>query len=248
MRALTRNRLASYLVGAFVCAQLIYQPLANLLQLFPRRLPPVPDEMLGRIQREGRTTSNETAQSALDSVGTVCDRYAEATAQGQNWSLFAPAFGEAGTFLTLQATTADGPVELRSRFEPADPDHYVRFNLIDYRVFYREMSYAIVYWRWMPDSFAKQGPVWAAAVREHVVAFKHTLPAYVRWRLDRELPGVDVRAVAVTVRVFLPPKPGEKRPVPVTVPLAKWAADRPGEVLAYDPVTGGFAAAASGRD
>ena len=234
------QRLASYLLGAFVCAQLVYLPLANLIQPLPRRMPPVPDEVLGRIQREGRTTDNEAAQTALDTVGTVCDRYGEVTAQGQNWSLFAPTFGEAGTFLTLQATTADGPVELRSRFEPADPDHYVRFNLVDYRVFYREMSYAFVYWHWTPDSFAAQGPVWGDIIREHVAAFKHTLPAHVRWRLEQELPGVDVREVTVAVRVFLPPKPGERRPDPVTLPLAKWAAERPGEVLAYDPVAGEF--------
>ena len=240
MQSAPPRRLASYLLGAFVCAQLVYLPLANLLQVFPRRMPPVPDEVLGRIQREGRSTDNEGAQAALDAVGSASDRYAEVTAQGQSWSLFAPTFGEAGTFLTLQATTATGPVELRSRFEPADPDHYVRFNLVDYRVFYREMSYAFVYWRWTPESFSKQGPAWRDAIREYVAAFRHTLPAYVRWRLDRELPGVDVREVTVAVRVFPPPKPGEKRPDPVTVPMAKWTAERPGEVLAYDPVTGGF--------
>ena len=231
------RRLASYLLGAFFCAQLVYLPLANLIQPLPRRMPPVPDEILGRIQREGNATDNEAAQTALDSVGAVCDRYGEVTAQGQNWSLFAPAFGEAGTFLTLQATTARGPVELRSRFEPADPDHYVRFNLVDYRVLYREMSYAIAYWHWRPDSFATLGPVWRDAIREHVAAFKHTLPAYVRWRLDRELPGIAVSEVTVAVRVFLPPKAGENRPDPVTLPLAKWSAQRPGEVMAYDPVT-----------
>ena len=237
------RRFASYLLGAFTCAQLIYLPLANLIQPLPRRMPPVPDEILGRIQREGRSTEHEAVQSTLDSVGSACDRYGELTAQGQNWSLFAPVFGEAGTFLTLQATTTSGPVELRSRFEPADPDHYVRFNLVDYRVFYREMSYAIVYWKWTPDSFAKLGPEWRDAVREHVAAFKHTLPAYVRWRLDQALPGVEVREVTVAVRVFLPPRAGEKRPGPVTLPLAKWTAERPGEVLAYDPVTGQFVGA-----
>lgn len=238
-----RTRLASYLLGAFVCAQLVYLVLANLIQPLPRRMPPVPDEILGRIQREGRSTNNEPAQTALDSVGAVCDRYGEVTAQGQNWSLFAPAFGEAGTFLTLRATTPGGPVELRSRFEPADPDHYVRFNLVNYRVFYREMSYAIVYWHWKPDSFATLGPDWRDAVREHVAAFRHTLPAYVRWRLGRELPGVAVSEVTVAVRVFPPPKPGEERPAPVTVPMARWVAERPGAVLAYDPVTNTFPAA-----
>lgn len=234
------RRLASYLLGAFVCAELIYLPLANLFQFFPRQMPPLPDEMLGRIQPEGRSTGSDDAQAVLDGCGAVCDRYGEVTAQGQNWSLFAPRFGEAGTFLTLQVSTANGPIELRSRFEPADPDHYVRFNLTDYRVFYREMIYAVAYWHWTPGSFEAQGPDWRDAIREHVGAFRHTLPAYVRWRLDQEPPGTDAREVVVAVRVFLPPKPGEARPAPVTLPLAKWAPERPGEVWAFDPVTGGF--------
>lgn len=231
------RRVASYLLGAFVCAELIYLPLANLLQLFPRQMPPVPDEILGRIQREGRSTESDTAQVVLDSTGAVCDRYGEATAQGQNWSLFAPRFGDSGTFLTLEVTTADGPVELRSPFEPTDPDHYVRFNFVDYRVFYREMSYAFVYWFWTPDSFETRGPQWREEIREHVAAFRHTLPAYVRWRLERELPGADVREVIVAVRVFPTPKPCESRSVPTTLPLAQWVPERPGEVTAYDPVT-----------
>ena len=211
MPALTRNRLASYLLGAFVCAELIYLPLANVLQLFPRRMPPVPDEQLGRLQREGRSTESDAGQAALDAVGAASDRYGEAAAQGQNWSLFAPRFGEAGTFLTLQVTTDDGPAELRSRFEPTDPAHYVRFNLADYRVFYREMSYALVYSTWAPESFAVQGPEWrrrsGSTSGRSPTRYRPTSAA----RLNRELPGVDVREVVVAVRVFLPPKPGEAR-------------------------------------
>src|SRR5438105_1538021 len=93
-------RLASYLLGAFVCAELVYLPLANLIQLTPRRMPPLPDELLGRLQREGRTTNSDAGQAAIEATGTACDRWGEATAQGQNWSLFAPRFGESGTFLT----------------------------------------------------------------------------------------------------------------------------------------------------
>lgn len=237
------SRLTSYLLGAFICAELLYLPLANLLQLFPRRMPPVPDEILGRIQREGRSTNSDAAQAVLDNVGAVCDRYGEASAQAQSWSLFAPRFGDSGTFLTLEVTTANGAVELRSRFEPADPDHYVRFDLTDYRVFYREMSYAIVYWFWKPGAFESQGPEWRDAIREQIAAFRHTLPAYVRWRLDRELPGANVCDVVVAVRVFPTPKPGESRAAPVMLPLARWVPERPGEVTAFDPVTKQFQSA-----
>ena len=203
----------------------------------------MPDEVLGRLQREGRSTENGNVQTALDAVGAASDRYGEATAQAQRWSLFAPTFGPAGTFLTLQVTTAGGPVELRSRFEPADPEHYARFDVVDYRLFYREMSYALVYWDWAPGAFEALGPAWRDAIRRHVAAFPHTLPAYVRWRLDRDLPGAAVREVVVAVRVFLPPKTGEPRPAPVTLPLARWVPDRPGEVTAWDPVTNGFQSA-----
>jgi|SRR5947209_2689910 len=235
------HKLASRLLGGFVCVQLIYLPLANVLQRVPRQVPPLPGEVFGRLQREGRATDSDALQAVVDGTGTACDRWMEATAQGQPWSLFAPRFGENGTFLTLEVRTATGPVELRSRFEPADADHYVRFDVTHYRLFYREESFALIYATWEPDSFATRGPEWADAIREYVETFKRTLPAYVRWRLDRDLPNTDVREVIVAVRVF-PPKPlAASRPSPVTLPLARWSPDRPGEMAVYDPRTNGFA-------
>src|SRR5262245_13907355 len=111
------HRIASYLLGVFVCAQIVYLPLANIIQRVPRRMPPLPDEMLVRHQCEGEVTTSEPVQSAIDAIGTATDRWGELTAQNQGWSLFAPRFGAAGTFLTLQVTAADGTTtELRSRF------------------------------------------------------------------------------------------------------------------------------------
>jgi hypothetical protein len=235
-------RLGSYLLGAFVCAQLVYLPLANLIQLFPRRMPPLPDEVPSRLQREGRSTESDAGQAVLDNVGMACDRWAQVTAQAQGWSLFAPRFGEAGTFLTLQVQTEAGPIELRSRFEPSDVDHYVRFDITHYRLFYRENSYAMLYWTWTPESFAERTADWRDAIRERVAAYPHTLPAYVRWRIGEELPGVAVREVIVAVRVYLPKKPGEARPDAVTVPIGKWLPDDPSHVIPFDPVTTSYPA------
>src|SRR5215210_2943156 len=123
MRSPRLTRLASYLLGAFVCIELVYLPLSNATQRVPRRMAPLPDELLTRFDREGRVTEVESVQSAIDATGTACDRWGELTAQAQGWSLFAPRFGENGTFVTLQVTGTDGTTgELRSQFEPADPD------------------------------------------------------------------------------------------------------------------------------
>jgi hypothetical protein len=237
------RRIASYLLGAFVCIQLVYLPLANLLQRVPRRPDPLPDEIVGRHQREGRVSSSDSVQSAIDVAGKSCDRWAEATGQAQGWSLFAPRFGEAGTFLTLDALAADGTwTELRSRFEPADPSHYVRYDVRNYRLFYREMSYALRFATWTPDSFATRGEEWRAEIHDLATVYRRSLAAYVRWRLATELPDAVIREVTIKVRIFLPPRPGDAspRPAPVAVPIAKWRPETPDQLMPFDPVTGQF--------
>lgn len=234
------RRIASYLLGTFVCIQLVYLPFANIIQRIPRRPDPLPDEILGRHQREGRATNSEFVQEAIDSTGKVCDRWGQATAQSQGWSLFAPRFGESGTFLTLDVLTGDGNRhELRSRFEPADAFHYVRFDVLNYRLFYREMSYALVYSEWQPDSFATRGGEWRQAIRDYVTVYRRSLSAYILWRVERELPSSTVRQILVNVRVYLPPRPGESsRPAPIVVPFAKWTPD---SLLPFNPESGEFA-------
>jgi len=235
------RRIASYLIGLFVCVQLAYLPLANILQRIPRRPDPLPDEILGRHQREGRASDSDSIQTILDTTGKSCDRWAEATGQAQGWSLFSPRFGEAGTFLTLDVTAADGShAELRSRFEPSDPSHYIRYDVVNYRLFYREMSYALIYAHWTPDSFSTQADEWRLAIRHHVSAFRRSLSAYVRWRAATESPDLLIQKITIHVRVFLPPEPGDDapRPAPILVPLAQWSS---GALVPYDPVAGDFA-------
>jgi hypothetical protein len=239
MRPAITTRVASYLLGAFVCIELVYLPLSNVIQRVPRRMAPLPDELLTRFDREGQATP-EPVQSAIDATGTACDRWGELTAQAQGWSLFAPRFGENGTFVTLQVTAADGTTtELRSRFEPADPDDFVRLDLTNHRLFNREGSYAIIYATWTPESFAARGEDWRQAIRETVTTYRRSLSAYVRWRLREEYAGLEVREVVVAVRVFLPPK-GGTRPPALAIPLAKWVPERPDPLVPFDPVTGRF--------
>ena len=237
------TRVLPYLLGGFVCLQLIYIPLANIIQRVPRRMPPLPEELITRRDRQGRATNSEAVQTAIDRIGWVSDRYGELTAQTQGWSLFAPRFGGNGTFLTLQVIAADGSAtELPSRFEPADVNDYIRFDMTHYRLLYREASYSIHYSTWTPDSFARHGPEWRQDIRDVVTTFRRSLSGYVRWRLREEYTGPAVREVVVAVRVYAPPRPGEpgSRTSPVLLPLAQWSPDRPDELTPFDPVSGTF--------
>jgi hypothetical protein len=242
MRYPRLRRLASYLLGAFVCIELVYLPLANVIQRVPRRMPPLPDEIRTRFDREGQVTYFEPAQCAIDATGTACDRWGELTAQSQLWSLFAPRFGENGTFLTLQVTGTDGTTtELRSRFEPANVDDYVRVDVTHHRLFNREGTFGIIYSLWTPDAFETRSEDWQRTIREWVTGFRRSLSAYVRWRLHEQYASKDIREVVVAVRVFLPPKNGS-RPPALAIPLAKWTQDRPDQLTPFDPVSGGFLA------
>jgi hypothetical protein len=164
------------------------------------------------------------------------------TAQSQLWSLFAPRFGENGTFLTLQVTGTDGTTtELRSRFEPANVDDYVRVDVTHHRLFNREGTFGIIYSLWTPDAFETRSEDWQRTIREWVTGFRRSLSAYVRWRLHEQYASKDIREVVVAVRVFLPPKNGS-RPPALAIPLAKWTQDRPDQLTPFDPVSGGFLA------
>jgi hypothetical protein len=232
------TRLASYFLGAFLCVEMLYIPLANFIQLIPREPAPLPEEISGRLQREGQATDVEPVQAAIDNTGHACDSWGEATGQGQGWSLFAPRFGEAGTFLTLDVLSDDGTrTELRSQFEPADPDHYVRFDVMNYRLFYREMSYALIYSTWTPESFAKQGEEWRQVLRKHVTTFRSSLSAYVLWWSKSERPDTNPIEVTISVRVILPPRNDQPRPKPEVVPLARW---RENQLVPFDPIRGRF--------
>jgi hypothetical protein len=233
------NRLPTYLVGVFVCVQLVYLPLSNLMLVVPREPAPPTPEFLDPYQAEGRVSRFDAVQAPVEAVGDACSRWGELTSQPQGWALFAPRFGPAGAFLTLRVMTTDGTTELRSTFEPADPTHYVRFNLVDYRAYYREMGYAILYSTWTPDAFTINDEAWRKEIAAHVRTFRRSMAAYVCWRLAQAGIG-DVREVIVGVRVFPGAAPDGTRPGPVFVPLGLWQLERPDGVRAFDPVTGGY--------
>ena len=237
------TRLASYLLGAFVCIELVYLPLSNLIRRVPRRMAPLPDELITRFDREGQVTDFEPFECGFDVTGGACDRWGQLTAQGQGWSLFAPRFGENGTFLEPPRDGQRGSTtELRSRFEPADPDDYVRIDLTHHRLFNQEASFAILYALWTPDSFTTRGEDWRQAVREWVTTFRRSLSAYVHWRLREEHSASSARGHRRRSR--LPAAQERLAAAGACHPLGEMGIHRPDELTPFDPVTGGFAVSA----
>lgn len=241
------TRVISYLLGVFICWELVFLPLSNFWLFVPRELPPLPAEILTHdYQRTGRATPNDTLQAAAEAVGQVNDSWAIATGQIPGWSLFVPVFPEAGAFLHMRMETADGQViDRRSPFEPDDAARFVRFQPADHRLFNREILYAIVCASWKRDSFRTRAPEWKDAINEHVLTFRPSLCRYIRWRIREWTaanPDADVTRVFLGVRVY-PTNPVGSEPVrqdPVLVPLAKWDADTPDDLTAYDPTTGKY--------
>lgn len=226
-----------YLLGAFVTVQVVYLLLSNFMLLVPREPRPLVAEQMEVLQKTGRASRFEAVNSVVEMTGTACDRFAEVSGQIQGWSLFAPRFGPAGTFITLRAKTADGQLlEIKSHFEPEDVNKYFKFDLVHYRLFYREMSYALVYSLWEKESFASLPNEWRDEIAEYVRTFRQTLPAFVRWKL-RHAGIANAQTVEVLVKTFpgTPFGSSEPRPAPVLVPLGTWSAESPDRVVAFDP-------------
>lgn len=237
------TRLISYLLGGFICWELVFLPLSNLWLLVPRETPPLPSEILSQYQRTGRATPNDTLQEGLEAVGKVTDAWAFGTGQYPGWALFAPTFPNAGAFIEMRFATTDGRIaEWRSPFEPEDAARYVRFKPADHRLFNREILYALIYANWKRDSFRTRGPEWKEAINEHVLAFRPSLCRYIQWRIrewQAANPGVYVTRVDLGVRVFVTNATSADpvRQDPVLVPLARWESDKPADLTVFDPTT-----------
>ena len=241
------TRWTSRAIGLFICVELIYLPLSNCMLLVPREVPPAPDELYVSYQEKGRVSRFDTVQAVPEGLGRICDRYGEFALKPQGWALFAPTFGGTGVFLTLHVEGADGAFhELPSRFEPADPSRYLQLILKDYRLFYRELPWAMIYSSWRPGMFESHGEEFRDGVAEVVHNFRKSMWNYVRWRLKESgLDPAGVSRVNVMVRAYPPREPGDTgpRPAPQLIPLARWHPDRPGAMEPWNPVTGQFDAA-----
>jgi hypothetical protein len=67
-----RKRLSGTLLGAFICVELVYLPLANVLKLFPLDKPVSRSELFDDPQL--RTSQKNEWMAPLEMLATACDR------------------------------------------------------------------------------------------------------------------------------------------------------------------------------
>jgi hypothetical protein len=250
------NTLGGRLLGVFVLFQLLFIPLANYIKLVPVRMPEHQGEIDGNLQVRLPTGAkcHEPMQSVFDATAWICTRWSEVSGQGQCWALFA-GFGERASFPIVELRWTDGehrePVRLKSHFEPADPTQYFYWPESCCRMWNYDNRMTLIHFvmtpKLLPDP-EKYRQECLNCVRD----MRHSMSAYLRWKVDRylsahpDLPRPET--VTLIARLFPDPLPGASfrdRPAAFEIPLARWTPDHVTEpdeapLEAWDPLTTKF--------
>src|SRR5262245_35362448 len=223
------RKVCSWLLGAFICLELVYLPTANALKLVPLHKPIPRGELLDDPQFRAAAARSDWL-TPLDALGSACDRWGELTGQVQGWSLFAPYYGRMASLPVVVLVWRDPPREVRlpSHFSPADaerpggrpPEPRCRLYLYEYRM-------AVAGWSWDPRPLDAQTVTLAENAAAQAGRLHHSIQAYLRWPLDRHRAAhPDDRAPdVVELRAALYPAPdpqtGIRRPGR-DLPIAAW--------------------------
>jgi hypothetical protein len=243
----------SIFLGLFVIFQVVYLPLANLMQLAPREMPPKKGELNVHVQRDG-AVGNRWLQEGINAMGSALDRWSELSGQSQFWSLFAPDFDKQSIFPVVEFNSFNerqrAHTIIPSKRIPTNFDHYFRWPGSSSRPASYEFLLVSVYSSYTTESLEAHGKEWRDAVFERVREQQRSLKAYftLQMRLlrttSKDIPDPD--EVILSVRVIPSPPPGsENRPASYTVPLARWYPNLLPDpeflpVEAYDPVAKSF--------
>jgi len=242
------------LLGAFICLQVVFLPLANFIQFVPRPMPPATGELDMHIQREGVATSIAPLQTAIDVVSDAVDRYGEVSGQAQAWSLFAPDYPKQSVFPIVEIFHTEDRMPMRSTYashlKPRDPDRYFRWPGQMSRLGGYDYLLAVVFANYTDRSFRERPDEWRQAVFDRVRQQQRSLEANFRltWKLHREVsPHSDApTAMFLYIQIIPSPEPGsDERAAPFVLPLARW---QPGAAVdpdylpveAFDMTEGGF--------
>ena len=241
--------LRARLLGGLIVWQLLFIPLANVLDFFPHR----------EVGRDEITDFRELPREMLvprpivEPLSAVTDRWAQLTGQYQMWWLFAPEFPPQATFPTVELRWPDRPsVQLRSIFEPADPNAYCRLPGRNDRLFQYEVHLGLGLVYWNEAEARPQVDAWRDLYRSVVARQWKSMRAYLRWRLreyqaghpDDPLPS----EMILSMRIYPTRLPGQSlQPAAGAIeqPLARWhpsaaVAANTLPLEAYDPFSREF--------
>ncbi|MDX1947685.1 MAG: hypothetical protein SFU86_19965 [Pirellulaceae bacterium] len=236
-------------MGTFIVWQLIFIPLANLLDFYPHRALRM-DELT-----DLREVPPESVQVpvAVHALSAVTDRWAQLTGQQQMWWLFAPQFPPQATFAAVELRWPDRePVLLRSSLEPADTSSYFRPPGSGDRLFQYEMHLGLGLVFWNPATAEPEAVIWRKHFADLVRMQWKSMRAYLRWKTKRYLaanPNLLPPSEAILLmRIYRTPQPGEpldEPRQPFSQAVARWrladdlaAGQVP--VEAVDPFSGEF--------
>lgn len=247
------RRVLAVAVGLFATWQLVFIPLANLIDFVPRRLGPPLEPVSDNYQARGTFTTIESLQRAADYTGAVLDAWGELSGQEQGWSMFTPGMPPYTVAPAVEFRFASGPSDtVLSPYEPLDKENpRPRPMLVNARPLHVESQFVFPAWFAPPEELAR-GPVPPEGFAQLPEVYR-SLPgaarkwralicAYLAWRLKEYRAAHPDRPEPVEVVLkhrFIPtPHPGHPRvwtqPV-VERPYALW---RPadGSYEVYDAV------------
>jgi hypothetical protein len=242
-------------LGGLIVWQLVFIPLANLLEFFPHRVR-VADEVTDLRELPAELLA---PPPGVHELATITDCWAQLTGQYQMWWLFAPQVPPQATFPAVELRWDDlpgrealPPVRLLSPCEPADKTSYFRPPGSGDRLYHYEMHLALGAVFWNEQEAAPHADQWRALFREVVQMQWKSMRAYLRWRIRNfaaehpELPSPDEATLVIRLVPTPPPGSDLNRPAPVSeLPFARWRVAESGPtgllpVEAYDPFADRF--------
>lgn len=237
-------------LGLLIAWQILFIPVANYLEFFPHR-PAGKGELLDfREIAPGKPQPHQ----AIHTLSRVTDAWAQTTGQYQAWWLFAPEFPPASTFPALQLTYEDSAGQpattwLRSSFEPADTQNYVRIPSGRDRLFLYEMHLGIGLTWWdpeQPSSSPSESEAWKTHFRALILRQRQSLVHYALWREQEQATNVTpAKTLILGMNRYPSPKSFEaaaSKKMPTFIPMlriCRESATKPWQVTSvegYDPI------------
>jgi hypothetical protein len=194
-------------LGVFVGWQLLFLPLSNVMQFFPRSRVEDRGDYIIECQLEGRMTSNRGLQSGYDSAGHIVDRWAEVSGQYQFWKMFCPELPSNSLFPVYRLKLRDGTiVEMESRFQPDHLEPGLRPPLLNFRHHHVEVHAVVGLWHIPPEAMDTKPEEWRDAIATWVKARPGTIRAVMQRAAIDSGKGNEIVGMTMALRFVAKPQ------------------------------------------